>query len=116
MRHHNRIKKFGRPAGQRRALLRSLAEGLIRHGKIKTTPAKAKALRRFIEPLVTQARLGTLAARRLVVARLGTELRSKKLVEEIAPRYIKRLGGYTRVTKLGLGASRGPRRAIIEWV
>lgn len=116
MRHHNRIKKFGRPAGQRRALLRSLAEGLIRHGRIKTTPARAKALRRFIEPLVTRARIGTLASRRLVAARLGTERRSKKLIEEIAPRYAKRPGGYTRVTKLGLDAGRGPKRALIEWV
>jgi large subunit ribosomal protein L17 len=116
MRHHKVGKKFGRKRDQRRALLRSLAEGLIEHGRIQTTQARAKELRRFIEPLVTRARTGTLVARRLVTSRLGTVKRSKKLFDEIAPRYRERPGGYTRVVKLAPIAGSSRTEAIIEWV
>jgi large subunit ribosomal protein L17 len=116
MRHHNANRKFGRETDGRRALLRSLAEGLILKGRITTTEAKAKELRPFVEKLVTKARQNTLASRRLVISRLGTEARAKKLVAEVAPRYVERAGGYTRIIKLPPRKSDGSKMAIIEFV
>lgn len=116
MRHGNANRKFGRETGQRRALLRSLAESLIKQGRIETTEAKAKELRPYVEKLVTMARKGTLASRRLVISRLGTEPRAEKLLATIGPRYAERPGGYTRITKLPPRKSDGSKMAIIEFV
>lgn len=116
MRHHNANRKFGRERQERRALLRSLAGALIKRGKIKTTEAKAKELRPYIEKLVTAARPGTLAARRRVIERLGTMAPAKKLISEIAPRYLDRKGGYTRISKLPPRVKDGSKMAIIEFV
>jgi len=96
--------------------LRSLAEGLIKTGKITTTEARAKELRTFVEPLITKANKGTLASRRMVISRLGTEARAKKLVDDIAPRYKERAGGYTRVVKLPARKGDASPMAIIEFV
>jgi len=85
-------------------------------GRIRTTEAKAKELRPFIERLVTKAKPGTLAARRLVIASLGTVFRAKKLVDVIAPKYATRPGGYTRIVKLPPRRSDGARMAIIEFI
>ncbi len=85
-------------------------------GRIKTTEAKAKELRPFIERLVTKAKPGTLAARRLVISNLGTSFRAKKLVDVIAPKYAARPGGYTRIVKLPPRQSDGAKMAIIEFV
>ena len=90
---------FGRPSNQRRALLRSLARSLVMHERISTTEAKAKALRPFIERLVTYAKKNTLASRRLTQTRLGDKDAVKKLFDSIGPRYTTRAGGYTRVIK-----------------
>ncbi len=90
---------FGRPSNQRRALLRSLARSLVMHERISTTEAKAKALRPFIERLVTYAKKNTLASRRLTQTRLGDKDAVKKLFDSIGPRYTGRAGGYTRVIK-----------------
>lgn len=116
MRHHNANRKFGRERGLRRALLRSLAEALIKHGRITTTEAKAKELRPYIEKLVTTARRGTLASQRRVIARLGTATRAHKLVKEIAPKYQERPGGYTRIIKLPPRRSDSSPMAVIEFV
>lgn len=116
MRHHNRHRKFGREIGPRRALLRSLAVSLIEHGKIKTTEAKAKTLRPLVEKLVTRARGAKLADQRLLAARLGAVKAMRKLTREIAPRYLARPGGYTRISKLPRRTSDGSRMAIIEFV
>ncbi len=116
MRHHNTVRKFGRTTDARRALLRSLAEGLIKQGKIQTTTAKARALRPFVEKLITKARLGTLAAHRSIISTLGTEARAKKLFDEVAPKYKDRAGGYTRITKLPSRPTDGSPMAIIELV
>lgn len=116
MRHHNHNRKFGRERNQRRAFLRSLAVNLIVHGKIKTTTARAKELRPLIEKLVTRARAGDLAARRLLLARLGRAEAMQKLVTDIAPRYKERLGGYTRIIKLPARLSDGSPQALIEFV
>jgi large subunit ribosomal protein L17 len=101
MKHHNSIRKFGRVRKQRVALLSSLANSLVIHGKIKTTEARAKEVRPFIEKLITKGRSGSLAARRLITARLGgNKLVTKKIVDELSPKYKDRKGGYTRITKL----------------
>lgn len=116
MKHHKAIRKFGRTKDARKALIRSLACSLIIKGKIKTTEAKAKELRPFIEKMVTRGRKGDIFARRLLVARLGNEGATRKLVETIAPRYKERPGGYTRILKLSPREGDASKMAIIEFV
>ncbi len=116
MRHSNRIKKFGREKNQRGALMRSLAQALLKEGKIKTTEVKAKALRPFVERIITHARTGTPASRRLIKSRLGNDMNLAKLYKEIGPKYASRAGGYTRITKMSTRLSDGAQMAIIELV
>jgi large subunit ribosomal protein L17 len=117
MRHHNKNKKFGRVRNQRTALMRSLARSLILKGKIKTTEAKAKALRPFVERLISKGKTDTVATRRLVVSRLGgSKIATTKLFDTLAPKYGKRAGGYTRITKLGARMSDSAKEAVIEFV
>ena len=117
MKHHKSIRKFGRVRKQRVALLRSLAVSLTLHEKITTTEAKAKELRPFIEKLITKGRDGSVAARRIILSRLGGNKDAmKKIVDELAPRYKERPGGYTRITKLPPRKSDGSKMAIIEFV
>jgi large subunit ribosomal protein L17 len=117
MRHHNQNRTFGRSRSQRTGLMRGLAISLIEHGKIKTTEAKAKELRPYIEQLVTQGKNDTVASRRLVASRLGEPEMSvvKKIFEDIAKRYTERPGGYTRIIKMG-ETQAGRREACIEFV
>ncbi len=116
MKHHDRRRKLGRTRDERRALLRSLAEALIAHGKITTTLPKAKEIRSYVEKLVTKAKKNDLAAKRLVISRLGTPARAEKLFSEIAPRYLERPGGYTRIIKLPRRLGDGSAMAVIEFV
>lgn len=117
MRHHNNTRKFGRDKTQKRALMNSLALNLIVREKIKTTEPKAKELRPFIEKLVTNAKKGDMATRRLIIAKLSNRGKEvKKLFEVIAPKYADKKGGYTRVLKLGARKSDGAKMAIIEFV
>jgi len=115
MRHHNSVRKFGRTKNQRKALMKSLARSLVLHGKIKTTEAKAKELRPFVEKLVTLGRKSTLASRRLLVSRVGPGA-AKKLSDELSVTYKERKGGYTRITKMVRRESDGSLMAIIEFV
>lgn len=94
-----KARAFGRSHAQNQALLKSLARSLVLRERISTTEAKAKALRPFVERLVTYAKKNTLASRRLAKARLGDDVAVKKLFESIGPRYVERAGGYTRVVK-----------------
>lgn len=96
--------------------MRSLAESLIIRGRIKTTEAKAKALRPFVERLVTTAKKGSISARRLIVTRLGTEDRATKLFADIAPKYQDRPGGYTRIIKAAPRKGDASPMAYIEFV
>lgn len=117
MRHHNNVRKFGRDKSQKRALLNSLALNLIVREKIKTTEPKAKELRPFIEKLVTSAKKGDMATRRVLIAKLGNRRPEvKKLFEVLAPKYADKKGGYTRVLKLGARKSDGAKMAVIEFV
>ncbi len=116
MRHHNTNRKFGRERNARRALLRSLAVSLISAGRIKTTEAKAKELRPYVEKLVTIGRRPTLATERLLIARLGQQKSVNLILKEISPRYKERPGGYTRLTKLPPRRSDGSPMSFIEFV
>src|SRR5437868_13155163 len=99
MRHLKAGRKLGRNATHRIALMRNLTRALIEHDRIITTVEKAKEARRFVEKLITQAKKGTLHARRLVLAKLPDKGAVTKLFDEIAPRFKDRPGGYTRVIK-----------------
>lgn len=116
MRHGNRNKKFGRVRKVRTAFMRSLARSLARYGKIETTEARAKALRPFVERLVTNAKEGTVSARRVASRRMGSVDGADLLFKNIGKRYEKRAGGYTRIVKTGFRKSDGSKRAIIEFV
>ena len=96
--------------------MRSLASNFINTGKIITTEPKAKEIRPFVEKLITTAKSGTIAARRLIISRIGNPKSVKKLIEVIAPKYKTRAGGYTRITKLPPRAGDGSRMAAIEFV
>ncbi len=115
MRHHNANKKMSLESGPRKALVRSLARALVLKQKMKTTVSKAKIIKPFVERLVTHGKKGTIAARRLVVKDIGSE-GTKKIFDLIAPKYAKRSGGYTRITKLGRRMSDGAAMAYIEFV
>jgi large subunit ribosomal protein L17 len=115
MNHSVAKRKFGRVRKVRNALMKSLALSLVVNGKIKTTDAKARELRPYAEKMVTQGRTGTIAARRLLVAKIGVE-GAEKLMKEIAPKYAGRSGGYTRITKLPARVSDAALMAVIEFV
>jgi len=117
MRHKIEGNRLGRTASERRALMRGLACGLIEHGKVRTTTAKAKALRPFIEPLVSRARKDSVANRRIIAARLHSVDAVKKLFADYAPRYVERPGGYTRIIKVS-GFRRGDATELaeVQWV
>ena len=109
-------KKLGRPKDQRTALLRSLAGEVVRHGRIVTTEAKAVETRRFVEKLITHGKKGTLHHRRLALAQVPNQAVVKKVFDELAPRYAGRLGGYTRIIKLGSRKGDAAVMALVELV
>lgn len=115
MRKRNKARILSRTSDQRKALLKGLANNLFLHEKIKTTEAKAKELRGYAEKFITRAKVDNISNRRLMVRTL-TQKTVKKLVEEIAPKYKDRNGGYTRIMKLGPRKSDGAKMAIIELV
>ncbi len=116
MRHHSNVRKFGREKTQRNALMRSLARNLIRDSRIKTTTAKAKELRPFVEKLVTRAKTGTIASRRLIISNLHGAAETKKLFETVAPKYMDRKGGYIRIIRLPNRDLDGSPMSLIEFV
>ena len=117
MRHQRKTVKLGRTQGHRDALLSNLAVSLIEHGRIKTTIAKAKAVRPFVEKLVTKAKKATLHSRRMALADLRHNQGAvSKLFTEIGPLNAERKGGYTRIVKLGQRRSDASEMAFIEWV
>jgi large subunit ribosomal protein L17 len=115
MRHGNVNRKFGRQRDQRKALMKSLAYSLALKGKIKTTEAKAKELRPYMEKLITLGKKETPASRRLLISRVG-ERAAKKIATEIAVTHKDRKGGYTRITKMVARKTDGAPQAIIEFV
>lgn len=116
MRHRVGGRKLQRTSSHRAALFRNMAASLIKHEQIMTTTAKAKELRPYVEKLITLAKKGGLANRRLAHARLLDDTQLKKLFEVLAERYKERNGGYTRVIKAGIRASDASPMAIIELI
>ena len=116
MRHLKRTAKLGRTSEHRNAMLANLVCSLIKHKRVATTLAKAKAARSVAEKMVTLGKSGTLHDRRLAVARLHQEDAAKVLFNEIAPAFKKRNGGYTRIVKMNQRQGDAATRAILEWV
>ena len=115
MRHGNVNRKFGREKNQRAALLKSLARSLVIRGKMTTTLAKAKEIRPMVEKMVTRGKTGSLSARRLLIAQLGDERVTSKLIKTAAT-YQDRTGGYLRITKMGPRKGDAAEMAVIEFV
>lgn len=101
MRHRVAGRKFGLPSNQRKALLKSLVRAVFSHDSIHTTEMRAKDVRILVERTITHARKGDLHARRMVRRIVNDETLVKRVVDEVAPRYAQRNGGYTRIIKLG---------------
>ena len=116
MRHLKSGRKLSRRTNHRKAMLANLAVSLIKNDKIKTTDAKAKEVRPFVEKMVTFAKRGDLHARRIVLARLKDTTAVKKLFDEIGPQYENRFGGYTRIVKLGFRHGDNSPISLIEFV
>ena len=116
MRHQKKTIKLGRTAEHRKALLANQVCSLIAHQRVKTTLAKAKAVRPLAEKMVTFGKNGSLHARRMALSMLRQKDAVKKLFDEIAPRSADRNGGYTRIVKLGQRKSDSASMAFIEWV
>jgi len=116
MRHGDKINNLGRTASHRNALLINLTCQLFEHKKIVTTLAKAKALRPFVEPLITKSKENTTHHRRLVFSRLQDKEAVKELFDVISPKIASRPGGYTRVIKLGRRIGDNAELALIELV
>ena len=109
-------RKFSRERDQRKALIKGLATDLVNHGRIETTLPKAKELVRYIEKLITKAKKGDLANRRMVIAGLSTQAAANKLIDEIAPQLTGRTSGHVRVERTRLRVGDGAQMAIIEFV
>ena len=116
MRHRRKGKKLGVNPSHRRALLANLAENLIIHKRIKTTDARAKELRRYIEPLVTKAKKGDLNSIRMISKKIRHKNILNILLSDIAPVYDGRNGGYTRIIKLGFRDNDRASVSLIEFV
>ena len=116
MKHRARVSTFGRKQGPRKALLRGLVNSLVEHGRIKTTLAKAKELRRHVERAVTIGKKGTLHAHRVLLSRYPNEATVSTLVKDLGPRFKSRPGGYTRILKIGPRPGDKAEMAYIEFV
>jgi large subunit ribosomal protein L17 len=115
MRHLKQGRKLSRTSAHRKALFRNLVLSLIRHDRIRTTDAKAKELRRYADRMVTLGKRGDLSARRRAFDFIRSRDAVKKLFDEIAPRFKERLGGYTRVIKVGIRRGDAAPLSIVEF-
>ena len=116
MRHQRAGRKLGRDSAHRKSLYANLAVALIEHGRIKTTEAKAKEVRPFVEQMITLGKRGDLAAHRQAVSVLRSKSAAHTLFSEVAPRFADRPGGYTRVVKLGPRQGDAAPMAYLELV
>lgn len=116
MRHRKKGTILGREKAPREALLRNLATSIILFEKIQTTEAKAKAVKSLVEKAITSGKKPTLSSRRKLMSFFYTEHPVKKIFEELAPRYQKRSGGYTRIIKIGARKNDGAQMVQIELV
>ena len=116
MRHNKVINHLGRKSGHRKALLANMATSLILHKRIQTTVAKAKALKMYVEPLITKSKEDTTHSRRVVFSYLKNKEAVTELFRTVAPKIADRPGGYTRVLKTGFRQGDGADMALIELV
>ena len=116
MRHNKAINHLGRKSGHRKALLANMATSLILHKRIETTVAKAKALKMYVEPLITKCKEDTTHSRRVVFSYLKNKEAVTELFRTVAPKIADRPGGYTRVLKTGFRQGDGADMALIELV
>ncbi|MBO4742146.1 MAG: 50S ribosomal protein L17 [Bacteroidales bacterium] len=116
MRHNKAINHLGRQSGHRKAMLANMASSLILHKRINTTVAKAKALRSYVEPLVTKSKEDTTHSRRIVFSYLKDKAAVAELFRTIAPKVADRPGGYTRVLHTGFRQGDAAEMALIEFV
>ncbi|MHB8764474.1 MAG: 50S ribosomal protein L17 [Deferrisomatales bacterium] len=116
MRHRKTGRKLGRDSSHRKALFRNMVTSLFEHGRIETTDAKAKEVRRVAEKLITLGKRGDLHARRRVLAYVRLKDVAAKLFSEIGPRFAQRPGGYTRIVKLGVRRGDAAPVSILELV
>ena len=116
MRHNKAINHLGRKSGHRKALLANMATSLILHKRIQTTVAKAKALKMYVEPLITKSKEDTTHSRRVVFSYLKNKEAVTELFRTVAPKIADRPGGYTRVLKTGFRYGDGADMALIELV
>ena len=116
MRHNKAINHLGRKSGHRKALLANLANSLIKHKRIKTTVAKAKALKSYVEPLITKSKDDSTHSRRIVFSYLKNKESITELFRTIAPKIANRPGGYTRVLHIGFRKGDAAEMALIELV
>lgn len=115
MRKRVKGRKFNRKTGPRKALLKTLASALVLNERIETTEAKAKELRGFIEKLITRAKKGDLASKKIIYEYFNKKI-GKKLIDEIAPVFKERNGGYTRILKLDPRKGDGAKMVLIEFM
>ena len=116
MRHGKKVKSLGRKSAHRKAMLSNMATSLIMHKRITTTVAKAKALRKYIEPLITKAKTDSTHSRRIVFSYLQDKAAITELFREISPKIADRPGGYTRILRTGFRIGDGAEMCIIELV
>ena len=116
MRHRQSGRQLNRNSSSRKAMFKNMTASLVEHELIKTTLPKAKELRRVVEPLITRAKVDSVANRRLVFARVRDKDAVSKLFEELGPRYQERPGGYVRILKCGLRAGDKAPMAFVELV
>jgi large subunit ribosomal protein L17 len=114
MRHGHGLRKLNRTSSHRLAMLRNMANSLLKHETIKTTLPKAKELRRVVEPIITLGKAPTLANRRLAFNRLRDRDMVVKLFDELGPRFAQRNGGYTRILKYGFRKGDNAPMALVE--
>jgi len=115
MSHSKKVRKFGRNTNQRKALFRNLIESLIVYEKIETTLAKAKTIKGLVDKLVSKAKEGSLHARRQLLSFLPQKKAADKLVDEIAPRFDKRPGGFVKIFRLGKRRGDDAMMVRLEW-
>lgn len=116
MRHRKHKKTFDRKKSPREAMLKSLATSVVLYERVRTTTAKAKAIRPVVERMITVGRSNSLASRRLLLRQLFTKQAVDKVLDVLSPRYASRTGGYLRITKLGPRAGDGADMSQIEFV
>jgi len=116
MRHRKSGRKLNRNSTHRKAMFKNMASSLVKHELIKTTVPKAKELRRVIEPLITRAKVDSVANRRIIFSRIRDNEATAKLFTEIGPRYAERPGGYVRILKCGFRKGDNAPMAFVELV